>query len=61
MKRTDLIRHLELHGCAFYREGANHTLYINSANKKVSTVPRHRKINQDMARKICKDLEIPRP
>ena len=28
MKRKDLIRHLESHGCEFLREGGNHTLYV---------------------------------
>jgi len=27
MKRADLIRHLESHGCLFVREGSNHTVY----------------------------------
>lgn len=29
MKRRDLIRHLEHHGCEFLREGGNHTVYVN--------------------------------
>ena len=29
--------------------------------KKVSTIPRHKEINRDLARKICKDLQVPRP
>ncbi len=61
MKRRDLLRHLTQHGCAFLREGGNHTLYINRAAKKVSTIPRHNEINRDLARKICKDLQVPRP
>ncbi|MGA2748827.1 MAG: type II toxin-antitoxin system HicA family toxin [Verrucomicrobiota bacterium] len=61
MKRLDLIRHLERHGCVFLREGGNHTIYINRAARKVSTVPRHREIIEFTARKICKDLDIPRP
>lgn len=61
MKRRDLIEHLEHHGCVLLREGGNHTVYLNRAMKKVSTVPRHREINEDLARKICKDLQVPRP
>jgi len=61
MKRLDLIRHLERHGCEFLREGGNHTIYANRAAKKVSAVPRHREIMEFIARKICKDLEIPKP
>jgi hypothetical protein len=29
--------------------------------KKVSTVPRHREINDHLAIAICKDLEVPPP
>jgi predicted RNA binding protein YcfA (HicA-like mRNA interferase family) len=61
VKRRDLIRHLDEHGCQFLREGGNHTVYINPTARKISTVPRHREINDDLARKICKDLVIPAP
>lgn len=61
MKRRDLIRHLERHGCEQLREGANHTVYVNRPVKKVSTVPRHREINEHLAHKICRDLEVPEP
>ncbi len=61
MKRVDLIRHLERHGCEFLREGGNHTIYVNRVVRKVSAVPRHREVIEFIARKICKDLEVPRP
>jgi mRNA interferase HicA len=61
MKRQDLIRHLESHGCEFLREGGNHTIYINRSAKKSSSIPRHREINDFLARKICRDLEVPEP
>ena len=61
MKRRDLVRHLERHGCEFLREGGKHTVYVNRAKGKSSSVPRHREINEYLARKICKDLEVPRP
>jgi mRNA interferase HicA len=61
MKRRDLIRHLEQHGCEFLREGGNHTIYVNRRARKVSSVPRHREVFEFLARKICKDLEIPLP
>ncbi len=59
MKRHDLIRHLERHGCEFLREGGNHTIYVNRAQKKVSSVPRHSEILEFTARKICEDLGVP--
>ncbi len=61
MKWADLIRHLEQHGCEFLREGGNHTIYVNRPARKVSAVPRHREVLEFTARKICKDLEVPRP
>jgi mRNA interferase HicA len=61
VKRIDLIRHLEQQGCVLFREGGNHSVFINPATRKTSTVPRHRDINDFLARKICKDLQIPPP
>jgi len=61
MKRRDLIRHLEKHGCEFLREGGNHTVYVNRRAMKVTTVPRHREIDQNLSHKICKDIGIPTP
>ena len=61
MKRVDLIRHLESQGCRLLREGANHSVYVNPVARKTSTVPRHREIDEFLARKICRDLQIPYP
>jgi len=61
MKRKDLIRHIEKYGCKFLREGRKHTVYVNLREKKVSTIPRHREIDENISRKICKDLAIPIP
>jgi predicted RNA binding protein YcfA (HicA-like mRNA interferase family) len=61
MKRIDLIRFLEAHGCALLREGGRHTVYVNRPAGKSATIPRHREINDFLARKICKDLDLPVP
>jgi predicted RNA binding protein YcfA (HicA-like mRNA interferase family) len=61
MKRRDLVRHLESCGCEFLREGGNHMVYVNRIAQSVSSVPRHREINEFLARKICRDLKIPAP
>jgi predicted RNA binding protein YcfA (HicA-like mRNA interferase family) len=61
MRRRDLIRHLEAHGCERLREGGRHTVYVNRAAQKSSAVPRHREINEFLVRKICHDLQIPEP
>ncbi|MBU1672794.1 MAG: type II toxin-antitoxin system HicA family toxin [Actinobacteria bacterium] len=59
MKRVDLIRHLEANDCQLLREGGNHSVFVNRMTRKSSTVPRHREVNDSLARKICRDLEIP--
>jgi mRNA interferase HicA len=61
MKRRDLIRHLETHGCELLREGSNHTVYVNRAAQKSSSIPRHRELNEFLAQKICRDLQVPDP
>jgi predicted RNA binding protein YcfA (HicA-like mRNA interferase family) len=59
VKRRALVRHLEAHGCELLREGGNHSIYVNRSTGKTSAVPRHSEINDDLARKICRDLGIP--
>jgi mRNA interferase HicA len=59
VKRIDLTRHLEAHGCQLLREGGSHSVYVNRTAGKTSTIPRHREINELLARKICRDLEVP--
>jgi len=61
LKRVDLVRHIEQHRCELLREGGSHSVYVNRRSRKTSTVPRHREINDFLARKVCPDLEIPEP
>ena len=61
MKRIDLVRHVEAHGAELLREGGNHSVYVNRTARRTSVIPRHREINDYLARKICRDLEIPEP
>jgi predicted RNA binding protein YcfA (HicA-like mRNA interferase family) len=61
VKRRDLVQHLEQHGCELLREGGSHSVYVNRKVRKTSTMPRHREINEYLAQKICRDLEIPSP
>lgn len=61
MKRLDLIRHLEAQGCYLLREGGRHSVYVNPLVGKSTTVPRHREVNDYLARKICRDLDIREP
>lgn len=61
MKRRALVRHLEAHGCVLLREGGKHSVFINRQTRKASTVPGHREVDDFLARKICRDLEVPAP
>jgi len=61
VKRTALVRHLEAQGCRLLREGSRHSVFVNRAAGKATTVPRHREINDFLARKICRDLEVAEP
>jgi mRNA interferase HicA len=59
MKRLDLIRHLEQHGCELVREGGRHSWWQNTALNRRTAVPRHSEIDKHLARKICRDLGVP--
>ncbi|MEL7237913.1 MAG: type II toxin-antitoxin system HicA family toxin [Planctomycetota bacterium] len=59
MKRRDLIKHRESHGCRLLREGGRHSIWCNADNTRRSAVPRHNEINDYLANKICRDLGIP--
>ena len=61
MKRVDLLRYLAEHGCELLREGGRHSVYVNRRTGKSSTVPRHCEINEILAKKVCKDLEVEPP
>jgi mRNA interferase HicA len=61
VKRRAFIQHLQQHGCVLIREGGNHSWWGNPAKNKRSSVPRHAEVNDLLARKICKDLDIPKP
>jgi mRNA interferase HicA len=61
MKRRALERWLAEHGCELLREGARHSWFFNRALQRRSAVPRHAEINDELVRKICRDLGIPTP
>jgi mRNA interferase HicA len=61
VKRRALLRHLETHGCQLLREGARHSVVVNRAERRTSTVPRHAEVDDNLARKICRDLGVPQP
>ena len=57
MKRKQLIKHLTDHGAFFLREGRRHSIYQKGAFRTM--VPRHTEVVDELAKKICKDLNIP--
>src|SRR5262245_731641 len=61
MKRRDLIRHLEQHGCYLDREGGRHSIYRNPQNGRAVAVPRHREIQEPTDRTIFEQIVLPRP
>lgn len=56
MKRRDLIKRLERMGCKFIRHGGNHDWYQIPNTKISQPVPRHREIDEHMAKQIIKLL-----
>lgn len=56
MKRTELIRKLEAEGCVFVRHGGNHDWYRNPKTGMSQPVPRHREVNEFLAKHILKKL-----
>lgn len=56
MKRRDLIERLEAAGCILLRHGAKHDIYHHPRSGRSQPVPRHREINELLARKIVRDL-----
>jgi predicted RNA binding protein YcfA (HicA-like mRNA interferase family) len=61
MKRRDFEEYLRKNNCEVRREGGRHTVYVNSTNRRTSTLPRHKEIREELVSKICKDLDIPNP
>ncbi len=56
MKRKDLIKKLSAGGCVFVRHGSNHDLYRNPSTGKKQPIPRHREIDEHLAKHILKEL-----
>lgn len=56
MKRRDLVAELERAGCSLLRHGAKHDIYHQPKTGRSEPVPRHREVNEILARKIIKSL-----
>lgn len=61
MKRLDLLRRLQAHGCALKREGGSHSIWHNLRTGQSQAVPRHTEVGPGLARKICRGLSVPPP
>jgi mRNA interferase HicA len=56
MKQTDLIRKLETLGCLLVRHGGKHDWYRNPKTGIAQPVPRHKEVNEILAKHILKKL-----
>ena len=56
MKHRDLVKALERAGCELLRHGSRHDIYHHPPTGRSQPVPRHREVNERLARKIIKDL-----
>lgn len=59
MKRADLLRRLQQHGCVLKREGGSHSIWFNPQTREIQAIPRHTEIGENLARKICRKLSVP--
>jgi predicted RNA binding protein YcfA (HicA-like mRNA interferase family) len=56
VKRKDLLKTLEEMGCIFIRHGSRHDWYQNPLTGMCQPIPRHREINERLAKHIIKML-----
>jgi predicted RNA binding protein YcfA (HicA-like mRNA interferase family) len=56
LKRKKLIIEIEKEGCILIRHGGKHDWYQNPKTKVCQPVPRHREINEHLAKHIIKKL-----
>jgi predicted RNA binding protein YcfA (HicA-like mRNA interferase family) len=57
MKRLDLIQSLQKAGCVLLRHGGRHDWYQNPTTKVSQPIPRHREIQESLAKHILKMLK----
>jgi len=56
MKRKDLIKKILSDGCILVRHGSSHDLYKNPSTSKKQPIPRHREVDEYLAKHILKEL-----
>jgi mRNA interferase HicA len=52
MNRKEFVRQITQAGCVLLRSGANHDIYLNPATGKKQPVPRHKEIDNQLAKHI---------
>lgn len=57
MKRKELVKLITSAGCVLVRHGSRHDLYRNPRTGKKQPVPRHREIDENLAKHIVRQLE----
>ncbi|HMO51166.1 MAG TPA: type II toxin-antitoxin system HicA family toxin [Kiritimatiellia bacterium] len=56
MKRLELVKRLEKLGCSLLRHGGRHDIFHQPATGASEPVPRHREINELLAKRILNRL-----
>ena len=56
MKRIELIKIIQESGCILIRHGGKHDWYQNPANGISQPVPRHKEIDENLAKHILQTL-----
>jgi len=56
VKRQDLVSALQQAGCVLLRHGKKHDIYHNPVSGSSEPVPRHREINEHLARRVIERL-----
>jgi len=60
MKRRAFLKYLNQNNCQLLREGKKHSVFWNTVNRKTTAIPRHTEVSDNLIKKICKDLGIPK-
>jgi len=57
VKRRELIKKLEEMRCVFIRHGSRHDWYQNPRTKVCQPIPRHKEINESLAKHILRKMK----
>lgn len=56
VKRKDRLKRIKAEGCVFLRRGGRHDIYGNPSTGVIQPIPRHREIDEHLARNIIEML-----